>query len=87
MLPCLLLCAACVGPTPQYVRVEACSVPTARLSPTPEPDFNDATNGALLSEIEGPDGWRSSLRACNRDKADVKRLIEHTQQQPKGERK
>lgn len=86
-VPCLLLCGACAAPTPQYVRVETCSVPTARLSPTPEPDFNDATNGALLSEIEGPDEWRSSLRACNRDKADTKRLIEHVQQQPKGERK
>ena len=38
--------------------------------------MDDATNGALLREIEGEHGWRVTLRACNQDKSDVQKLIE-----------
>lgn len=83
MLLCLLWCAACAAPTVQYIQVERCSVPTARLAQTQEPELRDKTNGDLLLEIDGPGGWLEALRSCNRDKADVQRLIEHTNQQSK----
>lgn len=38
--------------------------------------MRDETNGELLREIEASGGWRESLRACNRDKADIAELIE-----------
>lgn len=85
MLPFLLLSVGCAGQQQvRYVPVERCSVPTARLQPTPEPGFRDATNRDLLLEIDGEGGWRESLRACNRDKADTERLIEFSRRKAEG---
>lgn len=76
LLLSLLLFAGCAAPR-ERVRVETqCPVPTARLNPTPEPALRDETNGQLLNEIDGENGWWSALKACNRDKADIRRLIE-----------
>ena len=43
--------------------------------------MQDETNGALLREIEGANGWRSALRACNADKRDTATLIEFANKQ------
>lgn len=43
--------------------------------------MQDETNGALLREIDGRDGWRSKLRACNLDKRDTATLIEFANKQ------
>lgn len=82
ILLCLILCAGCAEPIKEYVTVERCPLPTARLAPTPEPAMSDETNGALLREIEGKGGWRSTLRSCNRDKADAEALIQYINSKP-----
>lgn len=59
---------------------------TEQLVATPEPVMKDATNKELLSEIEGPEGWRIALSSCNKDKATTVQLINTANKEKSNER-